>query len=203
VHFLLAKIDAEILSQSENKERRKNAHAQQIRRADIARHHNRLVTGKAHPVVPTLAEFRGFPIIKALQDREDSSPFLSDTAGSSTERPKKTPRALDSELKHSGLIGSMINSDLKKWTDTMLGAFDAMLDQPNWKCASTRALHPAERVTARFICVLCPRRAKYVTAQSLDFHEACAHQCAGHSKKAAAKWKWKPNQFALDQKVHA
>jgi hypothetical protein len=202
VHLLLTKIDAEILFQMENKERRQKTHAEQIRRADVARHYNRLVEGKKSPVAPILAEFRGLPIIKALQDREDLSPFLPDAAHSPTEKPAKTPHPLEFELKHSELIGGMINSDLKKWTDTALGAFDAILGQPNWKCASTKVLHPAERVTARFICVLCHGSPKYATAQSLDFREACAHQCAGHSKKAAAKWKWKANQFVLDQKVH-
>jgi hypothetical protein len=186
----------------EKKERKQKAHAQQIRRADIGRHYNRLVEGKKNPVVPILSEFRGLPIINALQDREDLSPFLSDTAHSPSEKPEKTTRILESELKHSELIGGMINSDLKKWTDAALGAFDAILGEPNWKRASTRVLHPAERVTARFICLLCRRSSKYATVQSLDFREACAHQCPGQSKKAAAKWKWRAEQFAPDQKVH-
>ncbi|KAI0250638.1 hypothetical protein BJV78DRAFT_1217557 [Lactifluus subvellereus] len=201
VHLLLTKIDAEILSQVENKERRQKTHAQQIRRADIARHRDRLVEGKNHLVVPILAEFRGFPIIKALQDREDASPFLYDTTRSPTAKQAKTPRALEFELKHSKLIGGMINNDLKKWTDTALGAFDAMIGQPNWKCASTRVLHPAERVTARFICILCRKTPKYATIESLDFRGACAHQCAGHPKKAVAKWKWKADHFVPDQKA--
>jgi hypothetical protein len=186
----------------ENKERKQKAHGQQIRRADIGRYYNRLVEGKKNSVVPIWAEFRGLPVINALQEREDLSPFSSDTAHSPTEKPEKTTRTLESVLKYSELIGGMINSDLKKWTDAALGAFDAILGKPNWKRASTRVLHPAERVTARFICLLCRRSSKYATAQSLDFREACAHQCPGRSKKAAAKWKWRAEQFAPDQKVH-
>jgi hypothetical protein len=201
VHLLLTKIDAEILSKVENRERRQQTHARQIRRADIARHHDRLVEGKDHLVVPILAEFRGLPIIKALQDREDASPSLYDTARSSTTKQAKTSRALEFELNHSELISSMINNDLKKWSDTALGAFDAMLGQPNWKRASTKVLHPAERVTARFICILCRKKPKYATIESLEFRGACAHQCAGHPKKAVTKWKWKADQFVPDQKV--
>jgi hypothetical protein len=76
----MTRIDAEILSQMENKERRLKSHAQQIRRADIAGHYDRLIERKSHSVVPPLVEFRGLPIIRALQDREDASPFPSDSA---------------------------------------------------------------------------------------------------------------------------
>jgi hypothetical protein len=161
-----------------------------MRRTDITRHHDRLVNGKSHPVVPILAEFRGLPIIKALQDRDDAVPVLS-----------KTPRVLESELKSSELIGGMVDSDLKKWAHTALVAFDSMLGQPNWKSASTRVLHPAERVTARFICTLCSRPPKTcATAKSLDFREACAHECVHNFRNA--KRKWRAEQFVPDQKVY-
>ncbi|KAH8987902.1 hypothetical protein EDB92DRAFT_1801144 [Lactarius akahatsu] len=169
----------------EKKERKQKTHAQQIRRADIARHYDRLVERKSHPILPTLAEFRGLPIIKALQDRV------------------KISQVLKSELKRPQLIGGMINSDLKQWADTALREFDAILGQPNWKRASTKFLHPSERVNARFICTLCHRTPKGHTAPvSLDLREACAHECAGHHRKAAAKKKPKADQFVPDQKVH-
>ncbi|KAI0301661.1 hypothetical protein B0F90DRAFT_1719078 [Multifurca ochricompacta] len=204
VRLLLAKIDVEILSQLENKRRRQKAHAQQIRRAVMTRHYNDLVDDKCYAAVPTLAEFRELPIVKTLQDREDATPFSSDTSRSSLSNPAKAQHALESELKRSKLIGGMISKDLKRWVDTALGKFDAMLGRPNWKSASTRVLHPAERVTSRFICTLCHDTPKqYGTPQSLEFREACVHQCIGRPKKGAAKRKWKAEQFAPDQKAIA
>jgi hypothetical protein len=200
VRLLVPKLDAEIFSRAENKERRQKAHAQQMRHEDIARHYCRLVEGKNYPVVPNLAEFRGLPIIKALQDRDDAMPVLS---SSSSENPGKTPRVLESELKRSELIGGMIDSDIKKWVHTALVAFDSILGQPKWKSASTRVLHPAERVTARFICTLCSSPSKTRdTPESLNFREACAHECVRYSGNAVAKRKWRANQFAPDKKVY-
>ncbi|KAH9026212.1 hypothetical protein EDB85DRAFT_177955 [Lactarius pseudohatsudake] len=127
VNSLTTRIDTEILSQMEKKERKQKTHAQQIRRADIARHYDRLVERKSHPMLPTLAEFRGLPIIKALQDRDDTAPLPSDSANSSSAGPVKISRVLKSELKRPQLIGGMINSDLKQWADTALREFDAIL----------------------------------------------------------------------------
>jgi hypothetical protein len=192
VRLLLNKIDAEILSLTESKERRQKAQAQEMRRTDITRHHYRLVKRKKHPIFPILAEFRRLPIIKALQDRDDVVPVLS-----------KTPRVLESELKSSELIGGMIDSDLKKWVHTALVAFDSLLGRPNWKSASTRVLHPAERVTARFLCTLCSRPPKaFASAESLDFREACAHECVRRPRNAAAKSKWRADRFVPDKKVY-
>ncbi len=202
MRLLITKIDAEILSQTENKERRQKAHAQQARRDDISRHYDRLVKGKDHPVVPVLAEFRRLPIIKALQDRDDA-PLPSDTARPSSAKQAKSSRILESELKRSKLIGGMIDSDLKKWANTALVALDSTLGRPNWKCSSTKFLHPAERVTARFICTLCSKTPKKgATAKSLNFRETCAHWCVQYPKKAAAKRKWRTDQFVPDQKVY-
>jgi len=196
MRLLMKKIDAEILSQVENRAQRQKAHAQQTKRAEISRLYDRLLREKKHPVVPNLGEFLVLPIIKTLQDRDDVMPALST-------KPAKAPRALEPELKRSDLIGVMIDSDIKKWVDTAVAAFDTMLGFPNWKSASTRILHPAERITARFICTRCnnnPKK-KHVATEALDFREACAHQCAGQSKKAAAKQKWKAGQFVPDQKA--
>jgi hypothetical protein len=199
VRLLLTKIDAEILSQVEKKERRQKAHAQQMRRTDITHHYDRIVEGKNYPVIPILAEFRELPIIKALQDRDDAMPTLSNTTNSSS----ANTRVLESELKRSELIGGMIDSDLKNWVQTALVAFDSMLGQPKWKSASTRVLHPAERVTARFIGAVCSSPPKTCTtfSESLDFREACAHECVRYSRKAVAKRKWRADQFVPDQKV--
>src|SRR5487761_1798321 len=100
VRLLVHKIDHEIFSLRENKERRQKAHAQQTRRTDISRHYDRIVTGKGHRVVPVLVEFRRLPIIKALQDRDDA-PLASDTTHSSAAKRVKSSRVLDSELKTS------------------------------------------------------------------------------------------------------
>jgi hypothetical protein len=198
VRLLLTKIDAEILSQAENKERRQKARAQQMRRADITRHYNRLVEEEVYPVIPILSEFRELPIIKTLQDRDDAMPVLSDTSRSSAKRAQP-PRVLESELKRSGLIGDMIDSDLKKWVHAALMAFDSMLGQPNWKSASTKFLHPAERVTARFFCTLCLILPKgRASKKSLNFREACAHECPGN---VGAKRKWRADQFIPYKKV--
>ncbi len=197
MRLLLSKIDAEIVSQVEKKERRQKVHARQMRRVDITHHYNRLVQGKNHPVIPILAEFRELPIIKALQDRDDVMPVPSNTTHSLA-----NTRVLGSELKRSELIGGMIDSDLKNWVQNALIAFDSMLGQPKWKSASTRVLHPAERVTARFICTMCSNPLKTcATAESLDFRGACAHECVRHSREVVAKRKWRADQFVPDEKV--
>ena len=202
VGLLIPELDAEIFTRAENKERRQKAHAQQMRHDDITRHYYRLVEGKNYPVVPTLAEFRGLPIIKALQDRDDAMPVLSNTTRSS-ENLVKAPRILESELKRSELIGGMTDSDVKKWVHTALVAFDSILGRPKWKSASTKFLHPAEQVTARFICTLCSTPPKTCAAvESLDFRGACAHECVPSSGKAVAKIKWRVDQFVPDQKVY-
>ncbi|KAH9003475.1 hypothetical protein EDB86DRAFT_2826608 [Lactarius hatsudake] len=187
VDSLTTRIDTEILSQMEKKERKQKTHAQQIRRADIARHYDRLVERKSHPMLPTLAEFRGLPIIKALQDRDDTAPLPSDSANSSSAGPVKISQVLKSELKRPQLIGGMINNDLKQWADTALREFDAILGQPNWKRASTK--------------LLAPLREGHAAPVSLDLREACAHGCAGHHRKAAAKRKPRADQFVPDQKA--
>jgi hypothetical protein len=199
VRLPLAKIDAEILSQVEKKERRTKAYAQQMRRTDITRHYDRIAERKNYPVILILAEFRELPIIKALQDRDDAMPILSNTTNSSS----ANTRVLESELKRSELIGGMVDSDLRNWVQTALVAFDSMLGQPKWKSASTRVLHPAERVTARFVCAVCSNPPKTCTAfaEPLDFREACAHECVRYSRKAVAKRKWRADQFVPDQKV--
>lgn len=97
MRLLIAKIDAEIFSQTEKKERRQKVHAQQMRRANISRHRDRLAKEKNHPVVPVLAEFRRLPIITALQDRDDA-PLLSDTVRPSSTLAKSS-HVLESELK--------------------------------------------------------------------------------------------------------
>ncbi|KAF8496548.1 hypothetical protein F5888DRAFT_1890115 [Russula emetica] len=199
VRLLLTKIDTEIFAQVEKKDRRQKAHAQQMRRTDITRHYDRIVEEKNYPVIPILAEFRELPIIKALHDRDDAMPIPSNTTNSSS----ANIRVLESELKRSELISGMIDSDLKNWVQTALAAFDSMLGQPKWKSASTRVLHPAERVTARFICAVCssPPKTCTTSAESLDFREACAHECVRHSRKAVAKRKWRADQFVPDQKA--
>ena len=202
VRFLIAKIDAEIFSQTEKKERRQKAHAQQTRRAEISCHRDLLAKEKKHPVIPVLTEFRRLPIITALQDRDDVPP-LSDTKRSSSTKSAKSPRVLESELKHSELIGGMIDNDLKKWTNTARVAFDSILGQPNWKSVSTTFLPPSERVTARFVCTLCSNQPNKDTAvESLTFLEACAHHCPRFSRKRAGQQKWKADQFVPDKKVH-
>ena len=170
-----------------------------MRREDITRHYDRILEGKNYPIIPILAEFRELPIIKALHDRDDAMPTLSNTTNSSS----ANKRVLESELKRSELIGGMIDSDLKNWVQTALVAFDSILGQPKWKSASTKVLHPAERVTARFICTVCssPSKACATLAESLDFREACAHECVRYSKEVVAKRKWRADQFVPDQKV--
>jgi len=114
----------------------------------------------------------------------------------------KTSRVLEFELKRSELIGGMIDSDVKKWVHTALVAFDSILGQPKWNSASTRVLHPAERVTARFICTLCSSPSKTRNAtESLNFREACAHDCVRSSGNAVAKRKWSADQFVPDKKA--
>ena len=203
VGLLILELDAEIFSRAENKERRQKAQAKQVRHDDITRHYYRLVEGKNYPVIPTLAEFRGLPIIKALQDRDDAMPVLSNTTRSSSENLATAPRILESELKRSELIGGMTDSDIKKWVHTALVAFDSILGRPKWKSASTKFLHPAEQVIARFICTLCSTPSNpRATVESLDFRGACAHECALSSGKAVAKIKWRADQFVPDQKVY-
>ncbi|KAF8257604.1 hypothetical protein EI94DRAFT_1708816 [Lactarius quietus] len=181
----------EILSQMENRERRLKSHTQQVRRASIAGQYDRLIKRKTHSVFPPLVEFRGLPIIRALQDREDASTISSDSANpSSSATPVEISRVLKSDLERSQLIGDMIDSDLKQWANTALKEFDAILGQPNWRRASTK-------------CSTLPSGTPkgHATPESLDFRGACAHKCAGHHGKSQAKKKWRASQFVPDQKA--
>ncbi|KAI0044945.1 hypothetical protein FA95DRAFT_1608108 [Auriscalpium vulgare] len=179
-----AQIEGEVLHISEERVRREKEHAYQVRLDDVARHLERLRAATGKPaVLPTLTSFRSLPVIKLMQAKD------TDASG------------VDKELKSSDTIRDFLQSDLEKWVAAARSDLGEVLGFPRWKNASSKVLHPVDRVTARFICQRCHHVSnKYADAQSLDFAGACAHECPGLDKKMRKRSMWKADQFIPDQK---
>lgn len=178
------KVEAEILKIVEHRERRSKEEAYRVRRADVAQHYNRLRSAKTEEALPTLDVFRKIPIINSLQRKETSQSGVS------------------KELKASPLVGELLRDELRKWREAAKASLAATLGYPDWKTASTKKLHPVDRLTARFQCQICHKVAtRYMEAECLDFAGACAHQCPHLKKKQRGKAVWCSEQFVRDDKV--
>lgn len=204
-----------------DRHRRRKAEAELLtRQTDIERHHQRIKSSGAYGLVPTLAEFRKLPTMKAMVDKDTAS--------------------IDEELRRSDLIAALLRDNLKKWLEDARTGLAKLLGVVNYKNASTKVctfplvremtswrdshgrvqrlpvscnrlqrgflvtdsyllqvLHPAERVTARFLCVTCGNK-----AVSLDFAGVCKHECQKMSR-GALKAPWTAERFVADTKVCA
>jgi hypothetical protein len=100
------------------------------------------------------------------------------------------------------LVAELVKDDLNKWREPVRKALAIELGFEEWKSASSKKLHPVDRLTARFRCKKCLKVAqRYKDDGSLDFAGACGHQCPNVPKSARSKPSWSPDQFAKDDKV--
>ncbi|THH05165.1 hypothetical protein EW146_g9975, partial [Bondarzewia mesenterica] len=116
--LLRTRIASEVFEITEKRKRQLSEHADQTRRADIARHYQRIKSAGTHAILPTLLEFRRLPVIKLLQSKDASS--------------------LESELKESGLVADLIRDDMKKWVEAARGALAKVLGYPVWQNLSKK-----------------------------------------------------------------
>ncbi|THH11406.1 hypothetical protein EW146_g8053 [Bondarzewia mesenterica] len=116
--LLRTRIASEVFEITEKRKRQLSEHADQTRRADIARHYQRIKSAGTHAILPTLLEFRRLPVIKLLQSKDASS--------------------LESELKESGLVADLIRDDVKKWVEAARGALAKVLGYPVWQNLSKK-----------------------------------------------------------------
>ena len=95
-----------------------------------------------------------------------------------------------------------LEGELGTWREKAREGLSATLGYPNWKTASTKILHPVDRVTARFLCKRCSKLpVRYRDDECFDFRGACLHQCPLTKKEQRAKIPWKAEIFVKDEKV--
>lgn len=185
-------IEARLISLGEKRGRRSNEIALMNNRKEVEKTYNRLRSGKDHPYMPSLHTFRTLPVVAMLQSS------TSPDSGNIYETFKNDKKMKD-----------LLSNQLKAWTDKAKRDLGALLGCPkNWRSASTKVLHPAERVTARYLCTKCERfDGRYRMQESLNFAGACSHECGdGSGKKARKVTKgkraiWNPENFVKDEKV--
>ncbi|EIW78378.1 hypothetical protein CONPUDRAFT_108240, partial [Coniophora puteana RWD-64-598 SS2] len=186
IESIRLELEAELLRISEARERREYESNYRIRREDITHHYERLKSARGQ-VLPSLCEFRRLPVIKAMQEKTN------------------TKESLANDLKTSGLIAELIKNDVSKWTDSVRSTLLRSLGyQQEWRSASTKRLHPLDRLTARFCCRRCNKvERRYKTDGCLDSAGVCGHQCPGLSKAELRQYQWSANQFVKDDKAFA
>lgn len=180
-------IESELLSVRETQARRESERAYAQRRKDVAGLYQRLSdsSGASGPL-PTLPEFRQLPMVQRIQYK-----------------PSNTPNAaVAQELKNSQLVVSLVNEEVTHWRNETKTAFAALLGTKSWRSASSKKLHPVDRLTARFRCKTCDSRGHSHgwNATSLDFDGACKHQCRSRNG-APSKRRWSVDNFIPDVKA--
>ncbi|KZT25744.1 hypothetical protein NEOLEDRAFT_337248 [Neolentinus lepideus HHB14362 ss-1] len=182
--FIRDRVDVEIGNLVKRRRRQQEEKSYAQNRAHVALHYQRMLSSGAHQPMPSLTEFHRLSVIKALE---------SSASHAST---------LDEQLKSTALLKDMLEKDLDKWREKARTRLAAVLGFADWKTVSTRKLHPVDRLTARFVCTLCQKVAKkHQEFGDLDFAGACAHKCPHLDKKQRAKYVWKAEQFAPDEKA--
>ncbi|TFY70792.1 hypothetical protein EVG20_g2203 [Dentipellis fragilis] len=184
---ILPKVGPEIEELVTRRAQRVKAQGYQKRYSDIGAHYqcmksNYQTLSSQNIVLPSLSEFRRLPIIVILQHKE-----------------KPNREGVASELKERS-IADLLRHDLQKWTANAKSALAKVLGYPSWNNPSSKVLHPADRLTARFLCTRCNHVSrKYASDGSLDFAGACQHECLGPTKKSKTLV-WSADQFVPDQK---
>ncbi|KAF5379215.1 hypothetical protein D9615_005883 [Tricholomella constricta] len=160
-------------------------------RESVAQHYQRLRSKQPPVILPSLPVFRRLPVVAMLQG---SSPS---TVG---EGPSKVSEALQKEK----FVIERLETELKMWRMQAKEDLGTVLGYPNWRTASTKVLHPVERITARFLCAVCSKvQIRYRDDGCLDFAGACAHLCRGIKKQKKDDEVWKPQRFIKDDKASA
>ena len=179
-------IEAELLASTEKRKRSELERAYEQRRKDVATLYQKLSIAEAVQVLPPLPVFRNLPMVQRIQFKPTNAPSV----------------AVAKELKQSTLIVSLVDEEVARWRTDARAALAAVLGVNSWRSASTKKLHPVDRLTARFRCKECDSRgcSRGWDVVSFDFAGACRHQCKNKNGKWLKK-PWKAENFVPDLKV--
>ncbi|KAK0482196.1 hypothetical protein IW261DRAFT_1333218 [Armillaria novae-zelandiae] len=176
-------VEAEILKMTEARKRSKHEADYKQSRDLIEKHYERLRCKKVEVPLPPLASFRKFRIIHTIQTTPPSPEF--DVA----------------KQLQTTLVATLLKSELSAWRSQAKVALATTLGFVNWKSASSKRLHPVDRINARFRCKKCAHiENKYKEDGCFDFFGVCSHQC---SKKLRGKQEWDVTRFVKDDKACA
>ncbi|KAK0435136.1 hypothetical protein EV421DRAFT_1836777 [Armillaria borealis] len=176
-------VEAEILKVTEARKRSKHEADYKQSRELVEKHYERLRCKKVDIPLPPLASFRKIPIIHTIQTTPPSSEF--DVA----------------KQLQTTLVAMLLKSELSAWRNQAKVALGATLGFANWKSASSKRLHPVDRINTRFRCKKCAHiENKYKEDGCFDFFGVCSHQC---SKKLRGKQEWDVTRFVKDDKACA
>ena len=188
------KIEVQLLALQERRKRREAEATHRKSREQALQHHSCLCSaipaqGESRKPVPAVSAFLKLPVLDLLQ----SPGSLPDGA------------SVSKTLKKDALVTCIIEDQVAQWTDKARQDFGVMLGYPaEWKSANKNLVHPAERLSARYLCKKCKYLpTKYRDDECLDFAGACAHQCVIGNKKAKKnkQAKWNVSNFKKDDKV--
>ncbi|KAJ3920500.1 hypothetical protein F5877DRAFT_77072 [Lentinula edodes] len=183
---LEAAIAAELVKVVESRSRRAHEAGYSTCRRAVEKHYNRLRALKQETPLPSLPSFRGLPTIRQIQQSVGQS-----------------EKEVDTNLQ-SQPIQTLVHSELAKFHLEAKNSLAAILGFQNWKSPSSRKLHPADRLTARFQCRTCHRvEAKYKDFGSLDYAGAIMHSCSVTLDKSIPQRPFKAARFEKDTKAIA
>ncbi|KAJ3895268.1 hypothetical protein GG344DRAFT_39069 [Lentinula edodes] len=181
-----AAIAAELVKVVESRSRRAHEAGYSTCRRAVEKHYNRLRALKQETPLPSLPSFRRLPTIHQIQQSVGQS-------------EKEVDTSLQSQP-----IQTLVHSELAKFHLEAKNSLAAILGFQNWKSPSSRKLHPADRLTARFQCRTCHRvEAKYKEFGSLDYAGAIMHSCSVTLDKSIPQRPFKAARFEKDTKAIA
>ncbi|KAI0035433.1 hypothetical protein K488DRAFT_83009 [Vararia minispora EC-137] len=178
---ILSKLRHELVVCQAKRETSLSERQRQTHQTDIKAAYRRLVKSPPRDIViPSLAEFRRFHIIQALQ--------------------AKNARSIAEELREEGVIWGLVVDALQRWTsEAKKGLAEVLGFGRDWADPSYKAEHIVLRLDARFECRKC------ADAGSLDFAGACAHVCVEKSacpgKNGKEQEPWNAGNFVCDARA--
>ncbi|KAJ7155483.1 hypothetical protein C8R43DRAFT_1000071 [Mycena crocata] len=191
-----ARIEAEMLSIQDKRERRTSEATVRTNRVQVEQHYQRLASAhnKAAPL-PSLSEFRAMPILDLLQS-PSAAPAVP------RERKAKKGATVAHELKTETLVNQLLTSELVRWRKGAEAALGITLGIHEWKTARNNRLHPVARLNARWNCGLCGKVARaYKWDECLDYEGVCKHECIKRNRHNSKESLWKAEQFVKDDKA--
>ncbi|KAG6844315.1 hypothetical protein H0H87_007844 [Tephrocybe sp. NHM501043] len=191
-----SEVERLLIKLSEARERRAREATYLQNRADVAEHHQRLRSKQPRLVLPPLGDFRRLSIIQILQG----------TSPATVEYPvKQGSLSVSATLLKETWVIERLNTELRQWRENAKKDLGTVLGFPNWKTASSKVLHPVERLTARFLCKSCDSKlpSRFLTDGCLDFAGACAHVCFPKKKAKKVEGTWTADDFVKDERAIA
>ncbi|KAJ3812761.1 hypothetical protein F5876DRAFT_74524 [Lentinula aff. lateritia] len=181
-----AAIVVELVKVVESRSRRAHEAGYSTCRHAVETHYNRLRALKRETPLPSLPSFRELPTIRQIQQSVGQS-------------EKEVDTSLQSQP-----IQSLVQSELAKFHLEAKNDLAAILGFRDWKSPSSKKLHPADRLTARFQCRTCHRvEAKYKDFGSLDYAGTIMHSCSVTLDKSIPQRPFKAARFEKDRKAIA